>query len=91
METCKDCSIALTFHRTDGFLRCHLCGFRKPAPRKCNECGSFDLLKKGHGTQRIEDLVADLLPKKTVIRRIDADIMSKKPFRETLSEFRKGK
>ena len=92
VETCKDCSIALTFHRTDGFLRCHLCGYRKPAPRKCNKCGSFDLLKKGHGTQRIEDLVADLLPKKTVIRRIDADIMSKKNlFRETLSEFRKGK
>ena len=83
VETCKDCSIALTFHRTDGFLRCHLCGYRKPAPRKCNKCGSFDLLK-GHGTQRIEDLVADLLPKKTVIRRIDADIMSKKNlFRNT--------
>ena len=31
VETCKDCSIALTFHRRM-VLRCHLCGFRKPAP-----------------------------------------------------------
>ena len=31
VEECKHCSIALTFHRTDGYLRCHLCGFRKPA------------------------------------------------------------
>ena len=42
--------------------------------------------KKGHGTQRIEDLVADLLPRSTRIRRIDADVMTKKiylgkPFR----------
>jgi primosomal protein N' (replication factor Y) len=92
VEGCKDCSIALTYHRTDGYLRCHLCGFRKPAPRNCAECNSFDLKKKGHGTQRIEDLVADILPKRAQIRRVDADIMTKKNlFRETLSDFRKGK
>jgi primosomal protein N' (replication factor Y) len=92
VETCKDCSIAMTFHRTDFYLRCHLCGYRKPAPSRCSECQSFDLQKKGHGTQRIEDLVADLLPRSTRIRRIDADVMSKKNlFRETLSDFRKGK
>jgi primosomal protein N' (replication factor Y) (superfamily II helicase) len=92
VEQCKDCSIALTYHRTDGYLRCHLCGFRKPAPKNCNECKSFDLKKKGHGTQRIEDLVARLLPKRAQIRRVDADIMTKKNlFRETLSDFRKGK
>ena len=92
VEQCKDCSIALTYHRTDGYLRCHLCGFRKPAPKSCNECKSFDLKKKGHGTQRIEDLVASLLPKRAQIRRVDADIMTKKNlFRETLSDFRKGK
>lgn len=92
VEQCKDCSIALTYHRTDGYLRCHLCGFRKPAPKSCNECKSFDLKKKGHGTQRIEDLVASLLPKRARIRRVDADIMTKKNlFRETLSDFRKGK
>ena len=92
VEGCEDCSIALTYHRTDGYLRCHLCGFRKPAPKNCQKCKSFDLRKKGHGTQRIEDLVADLLPKKAQIRRIDADVMTKKNlFRETLSDFRKGK
>ena len=24
VEQCKDCSIAMTYHRTDGYLRCHL-------------------------------------------------------------------
>ena len=92
VEGCKHCSIALTYHRTDGYLKCHLCGYRKPTPRRCTECNSFDLHKRGHGTQKIEDLVAELLPHRTIIRRIDADIMTKKNlFRETLSEFRKGK
>ena len=92
VEGCKHCSIALTYHRTDGYLKCHLCGYRKPTPKRCSECQSFDLQKKGHGTQKIEDLVADLLPRPTRIRRLDGDVMSKKNlFRETLSDFRKGK
>ena len=31
VEQCRDCSIAMTYHRTDHFLHCHLCGYRKPA------------------------------------------------------------
>ena len=92
VESYKDCSIALTYHRTDGYLRCHLCGYRKPAPNRCKKCNSFDLKKKGHGTQRIEDIVIGLLPKHASVRRVDADMMTKKNlFRETLSDFRKGK
>ena len=35
VEQCRDCSIAMTYHRTDHYLHCHLCGYRKPAPRVC--------------------------------------------------------
>jgi primosomal protein N' (replication factor Y) len=92
VEVCKDCSITMTYHRTDSYLRCHICGYRKPAPKVCPKCRSFDILKKGHGTQRIEDIAESLLPKKVVICRVDADVMSKKNlFRETLDDFRKGK
>jgi len=92
VEQCKDCSISMTFHRTDGYLRCHICGYRKPTPRFCPSCRSIEILKKGHGTQRIEDIAESLLPRRAVIRRIDADLMSKKnAFRQTLEEFRTGK
>ncbi|MDA8823662.1 primosomal protein N' [Opitutales bacterium] len=46
VQQCKDCSISMTFHRTDSYLRCHICGYRKPAPRFCPSCRSFDILKK---------------------------------------------
>ena len=49
VEQCKDCSIAMTYHRTDGYLRCHLCSYRKPAPKACPACHSFDIRKKGMG------------------------------------------
>ena len=92
VEECKDCSIALTFHRTDGYLRCHLCGFRKVAPRVCASCKSIEIRKKGHGTQRVEDLVSELMPRSSRVVRVDADMMTKKNlFRETLRDFRLGK
>ena len=48
--------------------------------------------KKGHGTQKIEDLVEELMPKSAKIMRVDADMMTKKNlFRETLRDFRVGK
>tara|TARA_B100001093_G_scaffold171386_2_gene164226 strand:- start:135 stop:2390 length:2256 start_codon:yes stop_codon:yes gene_type:complete len=92
VERCKDCSIALTFHRTDGYLRCHLCGYRKTAPRVCSSCQSIEVHKKGHGTQRIEDVVSALMPRRAIVRRVDADLMMKKNLlRETLQDFRTGR
>ncbi len=92
VEQCRDCSIAMTYHRTDHYLHCHLCGFRKPAPRFCGNCQSVNIRKKGHGTQRIEDVVEAVLPRRARVVRVDADVMTKKNlFREILKDFRKGK
>ena len=92
VEKCKDCSVSMTYHRTDFLLKCHVCGNRKKAPKFCPSCNSHEILRKGHGTQRIEDITASLLPSNAIISRIDADVMSKKNlFRETLNDFRKGK
>ena len=92
VEQCKDCSISMTFHRTDGRLRCHLCGHQRNAPRFCPSCSSGEIRRKGHGTQRIEDIARDVLPKRAVVVRIDADIMVRKNlFRKILADFRKGR
>ena len=92
VEQCKQCSVALTYHRTDGFLKCHICGFRKIAPLVCPKCQSINLRKTGHGTQRLEDLVESLLPRGNKVVRVDTDMASKKnSLRSTLRDFRKGK
>ena len=90
-EECVHCSIALTYHRSDETLRCHLCGAQKPAPVRCPQCAAPEIRWKGLGTQRIEEAVKRVLPR-AKIERMDTDTMSKKNrFREVLAQFRAGK
>lgn len=88
---CPDCAIPYTYHRADHRLKCHLCADEIPVPRSCPSCGSPRWLKKGAGTQRIEDVIAALFPKARV-SRLDSDAMSRRhAFREILSRFEQGK
>ena len=91
VEECTHCSIALTYHRTDETLRCHLCGDQRPAPARCAKCAAPDIRWRGLGTQRIEESVRRVVPRARV-ERMDTDTMSKKNrFREVLADFRAGK
>ncbi len=88
---CDHCSIPLTYHRTDDRLRCHLCGYETKAPADCPECHSRAIRRRGHGTQRIEDVVQKILPHARIVR-MDADSMSRKNLhRRILDDFRVGK
>jgi primosomal protein N' (replication factor Y) len=90
-EECAHCSIAMTYHRADETLRCHLCGDQKPAPLRCPKCGAPEIRWRGLGTQRVEEAVRRMVPKAR-IERMDTDTMSKKNrFREVLAQFRAGK
>ncbi len=91
IEECGHCSIAMTYHRTDETLRCHLCGDARPAPTRCPKCGAPDIRWRGLGTQRVEEAVRRVLPRAR-IERMDADTMGRKNrFRQILSEFRTGR
>ena len=91
VEECRHCSIAMTYHRTDETLRCHLCGDSRPAPLRCPQCGAPDIRWKGLGTQRVEEAVRRVLPRAR-IERMDTDALAKKNrFRQILGDFRAGK
>jgi primosomal protein N' (replication factor Y) len=91
VEECPHCSIAMTYHRTDETLRCHLCGEQRPAPLRCPKCGAPDIRWRGLGTQRVEEAVRRVLPR-AKIERMDSDTMARKNrFREILGDFRRGR
>jgi primosomal protein N' (replication factor Y) len=91
VEECNHCSIAMTYHRTDETLRCHLCNDSRPAPMRCPKCGAPEIRWRGLGTQRVEEAVRRVLPRAR-IERMDTDAMQKKNrFREILGQFRAGK
>lgn len=91
VEECPNCSIALTYHRTDETLRCHLCGGERSAPVRCPQCGAPDIRWRGLGTQRVEEAVRRVMPRAR-IARVDSDTMGRKNrFREILGDFRLGR
>ncbi|MEZ0535787.1 primosomal protein N' [Caldicellulosiruptoraceae bacterium PP1] len=73
---CKNCSISLTYH-SDGYLKCHYCGFSVKIPHKCPKCESEFLKLEGSGTQKVEQEIKDLF-KNAKVLRLDKDIASKK-------------
>jgi primosomal protein N' (replication factor Y) len=88
---CPHCAVALTYHRTDERLVCHVCGHQAVVPRKCPECKSPAILLQGYGTQKVEEVLAKVLPN-AKFARIDADAMRRKhALRDTLSAFKSHK
>src|SRR5437588_467243 len=37
---CKNCSIAMTFHKSGYRMECHYCGYKQAVPKVCPKCGS---------------------------------------------------
>lgn len=88
---CPHCSVALTYHRTDERLVCHVCGHQSIVPRKCPECKDPAIILQGYGTQKVEEIMAKVLPA-AKIARIDADAMRRKhALRDTLNAFKSHK
>ncbi len=90
---CPNCSVALTYHRKEQKLKCHICGFDSPAPTKCPEpkCGSREIRYSGLGTEKLEDAIMQGFPH-AKLARMDSDTLKKKEdYRRILTDFRLGK
>jgi primosomal protein N' (replication factor Y) len=74
---CSRCSSKLVVHLGQKKLRCHHCGHEQKIPKQCPSCGNADLHPTGHGTQRLEQTLAQLLPSAR-IARVDRDSTSRK-------------
>ena len=51
--SCPQCDVALVLHRAGGYLACHHCGHREPAPARCGDCRSISVARHGAGTERL--------------------------------------
>ncbi len=88
---CKNCDIALIYHRVANRLKCHYCGFSRAPVVRCDQCRSPKLFFAGAGTQRVELDLASLLPGVGILR-MDADTTGgKEGHRRVLEQFSTGK
>ncbi len=93
VANCPNCSITLTYHRTEQKLQCHICGHMEKVPAVCPEpkCKNPAIRYAGTGTQKVEEILAKLFPNARV-HRMDADTMKRKDdYRRVLGDFRVGK
>jgi primosomal protein N' (replication factor Y) (superfamily II helicase) len=87
---CENCSIVLTFHRSDRRMLCHVCGFAAKVPTVCPKCSSDHIQFLGTGSERVENELHEYLPTAR-IARLDRDSASAKgAFENILSDFRGG-
>ncbi|MBQ8960119.1 MAG: primosomal protein N' [Ruminococcus sp.] len=85
---CPNCSVPLTFHKKNGKLMCHYCGYAGDRPETCPSCGSSRLKSMGFGTQRLEEELSDLFPEARILR-MDADTtFSRYSYEKSFTAFR---
>ncbi|MCB1229897.1 MAG: primosomal protein N' [Verrucomicrobiae bacterium] len=88
---CPHCDLALTFHREEDRLICHLCGHGRVAPKRCPECGTRAITMAGYGTEKVESVIRSVFDDARVAR-VDTDTMRRKgQLQETLKAFKQRK
>jgi primosomal protein N' (replication factor Y) len=90
---CNHCDVALTFHKQEHLLSCHLCGFQlSPPPTNCPTCKIANPMKyKGVGTEQIEKALQAIFPSIRTLR-VDRDTTKHKgSLQKLLRDFGSGK
>lgn len=88
---CPHCLVPLTYHKVNGKLMCHYCGYFSVFDGKCPDCGSDRVRLTGLGTQLLEEQLGEFFPDARVLR-MDADTTySRYAYEEKFSDFEAGK
>lgn len=83
ISQCPRCNVYMTFHKHKNMLCCHHCDHHERLPQKCPDCSSHQFFELGHGTERLEETLADLLPEIKILR-IDRDSTRRKGAMQTM-------
>ncbi len=77
VPSCIQCSVSLTYHRADGRLLCHHCGYEMAPLACCAQCRGVRVIPLGIGTQQVEAQIRTRFPTAR-IARMDRDTTQKK-------------
>lgn len=87
---CPNCTITLTYHMSEGLLKCHYCQFEKEVPSCCPNCQGVFMRFIGLGTQRVEREAKKLFPQARILRMDMDTTRNKKSHEEIFKAFKRG-
>jgi len=88
---CPRCDIALVFHKAESRLVCHYCNYTVDVRKGCAGCGGDVVVRRGAGTQAVEEELGRLFPGARTAR-FDADAAGEPRERERLlADFTRGR
>jgi primosomal protein N' (replication factor Y) len=86
---CRNCSIALTYHKSRQRLECHYCGYSIRPMKQCPKCRAEYMYFVGDGAERVEEYLREQFPKAR-IARLDRDtVRTKHEYQQVLGAFAK--
>ena len=87
---CKNCSIAMTFHKSGYRMECHYCAYKEPVPKLCKSCSSEYINFLGAGSEKVEERLHEAFPMAR-IGRLDRDtVRTRHDFERVLNQFHAG-
>ena len=87
---CRDCSIALTYHKSRQRMECHYCGFWVRPPKQCPKCNGEYMYFVGDGAERVDEYLRQQFPQAR-IARLDRDtVRTKREYQQVLGAFAEG-
>jgi primosomal protein N' len=87
---CKNCSIAMTFHKAAHRMECHYCSYRQAVPKHCPKCGSEHIYFLGTGSEKVEERLHAAFPQAR-IGRLDRDtVRNRHDFENMLNKLHSG-
>ncbi|HXK76389.1 MAG TPA: primosomal protein N' [Bacteroidaceae bacterium] len=87
---CVNCDVTMTYHKLSDRLTCHYCGYSMPRPKVCPQCGNSEIIPKGHGTERVEEILREALPNVRTARMDLDTTRNKNSYERILSDFESG-
>ena len=90
VDLCPHCSVALTYHKANGRMMCHYCGYSHKQEFICRHCSGKHMKLTGLGTQKLEDEVARLFPDARVLRMDTDTTFSRFAYEQAFESFGAG-
>ncbi|MBQ0102634.1 MAG: primosomal protein N' [Prevotellaceae bacterium] len=88
---CAHCDVSLTYHKSNNLLVCHYCGKSYSLPTQCPACEQHEFVKKGSGTERVEDQIARHFPDARILRMDTDTAHTRAAYEQIITDFSERK